>query len=96
MARRKAKKVVVKKVARPKLDSVFSCPFCNEEAAVECKMYVLSDGDRVFFLKMFDESEFALENCACTTASTNNTLAVIEQDRRQWRNVVHAMQAIKP
>lgn len=40
MARRKTKRVQVKKVGRGRLETAFSCPFCNEEGSVECKLYV--------------------------------------------------------
>lgn len=39
MARRKTKRVLVKKVTKQKMPTSFACPFCNEEASVECKLY---------------------------------------------------------
>ena len=42
MTKRKSKRVVLKtKRFRPKLDTVFSCPFCSHEKSVDCKMYAL-------------------------------------------------------
>lgn len=39
MGRKKSKRAPVKKKAfRPKLDTSFACPFCNEEHSVECKL----------------------------------------------------------
>lgn len=38
MAKRKTKAVKVKRALKPKLDSVFSCPFCSQEKCVECKL----------------------------------------------------------
>jgi transcription elongation factor Elf1 len=37
MGRRKASKKIVKKV-KAKVDTTFSCPFCNHSGTVECKM----------------------------------------------------------
>ena len=38
MGKRKAKKVVVKKAGKPRLDVVFTCPMCAAEASVECRL----------------------------------------------------------
>ena len=35
---KRAKKVTLKKMAKPKLERVFSCPLCSHEKCIECKM----------------------------------------------------------
>ena len=39
MGRKKSKPVTLKKGFKAKLEKTFSCPFCNHEAAIECKLY---------------------------------------------------------
>jgi transcription elongation factor Elf1 len=38
MARKKTKAIKIKRLAKPKLDRTFSCPFCSQERAVDCKI----------------------------------------------------------
>jgi transcription elongation factor Elf1 len=38
MGKRKAKKAPATKKSKPKLDTVFTCPFCNAESAVEASL----------------------------------------------------------
>lgn len=35
---KRAKKVTLKKMAKPKLETVFSCPLCSHEKCIECRM----------------------------------------------------------
>jgi transcription elongation factor Elf1 len=38
MGKRKAKKATPAKKAKPKLDTTFTCPFCNAEEAIESQL----------------------------------------------------------
>ena len=38
MAKKKTKAVKIKRALKPKLDRIFSCPFCSQEKCVECKL----------------------------------------------------------
>ena len=49
MGRKKVARKPAKKAARAKLDKSFSCPYCNHDDSVECKLYGDGHGQGVRF-----------------------------------------------
>lgn len=40
MGRKKSTRAAPKKAFKAKLEKSFSCPFCNHDSAIECKLYL--------------------------------------------------------
>lgn len=84
MAKKKTKAVKVKKAAKPKLDRIFSCPFCSQEKCVECKL------DR---LKLTGSAKCRL--CGASFQTTINGLTDPVDIYAEWIDAIDARQKAK-